>query len=79
MLCVSLFFLFCSLLLQLVLRSITMYALYSSTPALSTLHLNLNMNLNPETMVHNDQTDTFYEPALLEPFKQIGLAMLHLK
>ena len=47
--------------------------LYSSTPAPpnTLLDLNLNMNLNPETAMHDDmynikyrQTDTLYEPVL---------------
>ena len=66
------------LLVQLVFDPVMTDSLYSSTPALSylLLDLNLNMNLNPETMVHNDmynvkyrQTDTLYEPVLLKQIR----------
>ena len=50
--------------------------LSSPTPAPSNLLLDLNMNLNPETMMHDDvntvkhrQPDTLYKPMLFEPLR----------
>ena len=54
--------------------------LHSSTPAASNplLDLNLKMNINPESTVHDDmynvkyrQTDTLYEPVLFEPLSKL--------
>ena len=76
---------FCRLLyglwVQLVLQSVMTHQLSGSTsaPLNSLLYLNLNINLNHKTMVHDDiynvkdiQTDTLYEPVLFDPHKQIS-------
>ena len=64
------------------------YQLSSPTPVQSSslLELNWNMNLNPETIVHDDmcnvkygQIDTLYEPILFEPLKQIKVSHATLK
>ena len=85
--CFPLFFLLCKLLfcllIQLVFQSAMTTPLYSSTPAPSNplLDLNLNMNVNPETMVPDNmfnlkyrQTNSLYEALLFEPIKQIRVS-----
>ena len=62
--------------------------LYSSTPPAPNLllDLNLNMNLNPKTTVHDDmynvkyrQTETLYKPLLFEPLKQLRVSHVMFK